>query len=190
MGTQGEVLGGALQMKKTKPKRAKKYTGLFSKKSRQEALIEQQQRIACYMQSVSMRKEEINVDKANGLVLGLIAALENILAGKGTDSDAALIGGHFNMTSKMVDANLGGSGDYADVVNAARAALIDMTERHDRTKRWGLTGEGIQAVRQMIELRDALLNCEENSVGVEAAFAQAIDRDVEAGHVERAWEAA
>ncbi len=177
-------------MSKPKPKRNKKYTGMFSKKSRAEAVFEQSQRIAAYVQSAAMRNQEIDKDKANGLVLGLIAALDNILAGKGTDSDAALIGGHFNMTSKMVEANLGGAGAYADVTNAARAALIDMTERHDRTGKWGLTGEGIQAVRQMIELRDALLNCEENSVGVEAAFAQAIDRDVEAGHVERAWEAA
>ena len=158
--------------------------------SKDDAQFAQKQRIAAYMQSVSMRKQLIAVEQANGLVLALIAALENILAGRGTDADASLIGGHFNMTSKMVEANMGGSGAYGDVVHAARAALLDMVNRRERTGKWGLTGEGVQAVRKMIELRDALLSCDENSVGIEAAFAQAIDKDVDAGHVERAWEAA
>lgn len=44
--------------------------------------------------------------------------------------------------------------EVAEVASRAEAALIDAAARFQRTGKFGLTGEGIKAIRELIELHD------------------------------------
>lgn len=90
--------------------------------------------------------EQKDLDK---LRLRELLALENMVKGKGTVQDWKELVDVTNLTQVM---SVNGVGHEAyDVCIEAEHELLEAARRYERTKKMGLTGKGIQAIRDVIE---------------------------------------
>jgi len=81
------------------------------------------------------------------------SALESITKGKGTIHDWRTLVDVLNLSETMARHNIG-KDEVLPVCQKAQDALHQAAERYQRTMTLGLTGEGIQAVRDLLEYAD------------------------------------
>lgn len=81
------------------------------------------------------------------------SALEAMTKGQGTVSDWRVLVDVLNLSETMARHNIG-KYEVLPVCQKAQDALHQAAERYQKTMKMGLTGEGIQAVRDLIEYAD------------------------------------
>lgn len=81
------------------------------------------------------------------------SALESITKGNGTIHDWRTLVDVLNLCETMARHNIG-KDEVLPVCQKAQDALHQASERYQRTMSIGLTGEGIQAVRDLLEYAD------------------------------------
>ena len=81
------------------------------------------------------------------------SALESITKGNGTIHDWRTLVDVLNLSETMARHNIG-KDEVLPVCQKAQEALHQAAERYQRTMTLGLTGEGIQAVRDLLEYAD------------------------------------
>ena len=81
------------------------------------------------------------------------SALESITKGNGTIHDWRTLVDVLNLSETMARNNIG-KDEVLPVCQKAQDALHQAAERYQRTMSLGLTGEGIQAVRDLLEYAD------------------------------------
>jgi hypothetical protein len=81
------------------------------------------------------------------------SALESITKGNGTIHDWRTLVDVLNLSETMARNNIG-KDEVLPVCQKAQDALHQAAERYQRTMSIGLTGEGIQAVRDLLEYAD------------------------------------
>jgi hypothetical protein len=81
------------------------------------------------------------------------SALEAMTKGQGTVTDWRTLVDVLNLSETMARNNIG-KDEVLPVCQKAQEALHQAAERYQKTMRMGLTGEGIQAVRDLIEYAD------------------------------------
>ena len=81
------------------------------------------------------------------------SALEAITKGQGTIHDWRTLVDVLNLSEAMARHNIG-KDEIMPVCQKAQDALHQAAERYQKTMRMGLTGEGIKAVRELIEYAD------------------------------------
>lgn len=86
------------------------------------------------------------------LLLREIASLDSIIKGHGTMKEWQDLAALNNLTQTLAGQGVGP--EAMEAAHKAEAALIDAAARFERTGRMGFTGEGIQALREVIEYHD------------------------------------
>ena len=81
------------------------------------------------------------------------SALEAMTKGQGTVSDWRVLVDVLNLSETMARHNIG-KDEVMPVCQKAQDALHQAAERYQKTMRMGLSGEGIQAVRELLEYAD------------------------------------
>ena len=81
------------------------------------------------------------------------SALEAMTKGQGTVSDWRVLVDVLNLSETMARHNIG-KDEVMPVCQKAQDALHQAAERYQKTMKMGLSGEGIQAVRDLIEYAD------------------------------------
>jgi hypothetical protein len=81
------------------------------------------------------------------------SALEAMTKGQGTIHDWRTLVDVLNLSETMARNNIG-KDEVMPVCQKAQDALHQASERYQKTKKMGLSGEGIQAVRDLIEYAD------------------------------------
>lgn len=81
------------------------------------------------------------------------SALEAMTKGQGTVTDWRVLVDVLNLSETMARHNIG-KDEVMPVCQKAQDALHQAAERYQKTMRMGLSGEGIQAVRDLIEYAD------------------------------------
>ena len=81
------------------------------------------------------------------------SALEAMTKGNGTVSDWRTLVDVLNLSETMARHNIG-KDEVLPVCQKAQDALHQAAERYQNTMKMGLSGEGIQAVRDLIEYAD------------------------------------
>ena len=81
------------------------------------------------------------------------SALEAMTKGHGTVSDWRILVDVLNLSETMARHNIG-KDEVMPVCQKAQDALHQAAERYQKTMKMGLSGEGIQAVRDLIEYAD------------------------------------
>jgi len=92
-------------------------------------------------------------DKLDKLRLMEYSALEAMTKGQGTIHDWRTLVDVLNLSETMARNNIG-KDEVLPVCKKAQDALHQAAERYQRTMSIGLTGEGIQAVRDLLEYAD------------------------------------
>ena len=92
-------------------------------------------------------------DKLDKLRLLEYSALEAMTKGQGTISDWRTLVDVLNLSETMARHGIG-KDEVLPVCQKAHEALHEAAERHQRTMCMGLSGQGIQAVRDLIEYAD------------------------------------
>ena len=91
-------------------------------------------------------------DKLDKLRVMEYSALDAITKGMGTIQDWHTLTEVLNLSETMARGGIGP--EVLPVCEKAQKALHEAAERYQSTMRLGLTGEGIQAVRELIEFAD------------------------------------
>lgn len=169
-------------MSKTKsPRRAYDHKRVENaRKSRQAAAAKAAEMSAFYAAGLARP----NIVKA---MMQLRASLDAITHGQGSMQHAEQIAMASNMAMTLCEMGLG-SDDDLEVAKDARDALIAMGQRRIDTGRWGLKGPELLAVRAMLDLRDAQLESEDNTCGLEITAAMEVDKRIAEGNVVRVLE--
>lgn len=81
------------------------------------------------------------------------SALEAMTKGQGTVTDWRVLVDVLNLSETMARHNIG-KDEVMPVCQKAQDALHQAAERYQKTMRMGLSGEGIQAVRELLEYAD------------------------------------
>ena len=81
------------------------------------------------------------------------SALEALTKGHGTVTDWRVLVDVLNLSETMARNNIG-KDEVMPVCQKAQDALHQAAERYQKTMKMGLSGEGIQAVRELIEYAD------------------------------------
>ena len=81
------------------------------------------------------------------------SALEALTKGQGTVTDWRTLVDVLNLSETMARHNIG-KDEVMPVCQKAQDALHQAAERYQNTMRMGLSGEGIQAVRELLEYAD------------------------------------
>lgn len=91
-------------------------------------------------------------------------AIDALTHGRATEDDMAHLFSAANITLVLVEQTMGndasGLAVYAQaeaLVKLAQQALLQVQERHGRTQRWGISGEELGRVNDMIELHDQFI---------------------------------
>ena len=92
-------------------------------------------------------------DKLDKLRMMEYSALEAMTKGNGTVTDWRTLVDVLNLSETMARHNIG-KDEVLPVCQKAQDALHQAAERYQNTMRMGLSGEGIQAVRDLIEYAD------------------------------------
>lgn len=92
-------------------------------------------------------------DKLDKLRVMEYSALDAITKGKGTVQDWHTLTEVLNLSETMARAGIG-KDEVLPVCEKAQQALHDAALRYQKTFKMGLTGEGIQAVRELIQYAD------------------------------------
>ena len=92
-------------------------------------------------------------DKLDKLRLMEYSALEAMTKGNGTIHDWRTLVDVLNLSETMARNNIG-KDEVMPVCQKAQDALHQAAERYQKTMRMGLSGEGIQAVRELLEYAD------------------------------------
>ena len=92
-------------------------------------------------------------DKLDKLRMMEYSALESITKGNGTIHDWRTLVDVLNLCETMARHNIG-KDEVLPVCQKAQDALHQAAERYQRTMSIGLTGEGIQAIRELLEYAD------------------------------------
>jgi len=92
-------------------------------------------------------------DKLDKLRMMEYSALEAMTKGNGTVSDWRTLVDVLNLSETMARHNIG-KDEVLPVCQKAQDALHQAAERYQNTMKMGLSGEGIQAVRDLIEYAD------------------------------------
>ena len=86
------------------------------------------------------------------LLLRELAALDALVKGHGTLADWQDVNAANNLCQTMAEMGIGP--EALPTTKAVEEALIDAARRFERTGKVGLTGTGIQAIRDMLEYHD------------------------------------
>ena len=92
-------------------------------------------------------------DKLDKLRLMEYSALEAMTKGQGTIHDWRTLVDVLNLSETMARHNIG-KDEVLPVCQKAQEALHEAAERYQKTLSMGLSGQGIQAVRELIEYAD------------------------------------
>jgi len=92
-------------------------------------------------------------DKLDKLRMMEYSALEAMTKGQGTIHDWRTLVDVLNLSETMARNNIG-KDEVMPVCQKAQDALHQASERYQKTKKMGLSGEGIQAVRDLIQYAD------------------------------------
>lgn len=92
-------------------------------------------------------------DKLDKLRLTEYSALDSITKGHGTIQDWHTLTQVLNLSETMARHGVGRD-EVLPVCEKAQKALHDAALRYQKTMRLGLTGEGIQAIRELIQYAD------------------------------------
>ena len=92
-------------------------------------------------------------DKLDKLRLMEYSALEAMTKGQGTIHDWRTLVDVLNLSETMARNNIG-KDEVLPVCQKAQQALHEAAERYQKTLSMGLSGQGIQAVRELIEYAD------------------------------------
>jgi hypothetical protein len=92
-------------------------------------------------------------DKLDKLRMMEYSALEAMTKGNGTVTDWRTLVDVLNLSETMARHNIG-KDEVLPVCQKAQDALHQAAERYQNTMKMGLSGEGIQAVRDLIEYAD------------------------------------
>ena len=92
-------------------------------------------------------------DKLDKLRLMEYSALEAMTKGQGTIHDWRTLVDVLNLSETMARNNIG-KDEVLPVCQKAQEALHEAAERYQKTLSMGLSGQGIQAVRELIEYAD------------------------------------
>jgi len=92
-------------------------------------------------------------DKLDKLRMMEYSALEAMTKGQGTIHDWRTLVDVLNLSETMARNNIG-KDEVMPVCQKAQDALHQASERYQNTRKMGLSGEGIQAVRDLIEYAD------------------------------------
>jgi hypothetical protein len=92
-------------------------------------------------------------DKLDKLRLTEYSALDSITKGQGTIQDWHTLTQVLNLSETMARHGVGRD-EVLPVCEKAQKALHDAALRYQKTMRLGLTGEGIQAIRELIQYAD------------------------------------
>jgi hypothetical protein len=132
--------------------------------------------------AVADEKAPIHAGAATTVIEKARGALQTIIDGNGTLDHVSFLASQHGLALILCERDFEGSAQYIDIVDHAGMALKRCGERHLEHRKWGLDGPGIQALRDLIELREAQMFSEANTVGIErAALRQAMD-NVANGH--------
>ena len=158
-------------------RRTKKYRG-------QHAVVANADAGLALLNRLSNSKAPLNYYTALAEIEQMRGALQNMIDGRGALADATVLVTELNVANELCAMDFNGSLQHMPVVDQAHKALRESGERSQRIKgRWALDGIGIQAISDLIELREAQLLHEDNRVGIEkAAYDSALARAA-AGHV-------
>jgi len=92
-------------------------------------------------------------EKLDKLRMMEYSALESITKGNGTIHDWRTLVDVLNLSETMARNNIG-KDEVLPVCQKAQEALHEAAERYQKTLSMGLSGQGIQAVRELIEYAD------------------------------------
>ena len=92
-------------------------------------------------------------DKLDKLRMMEYSALEAMTKGQGTIHDWRTLVDVLNLSETMARHNIG-KDEVLPVCQKAQEALHEAAERYQKTSSMGLSGKGIQAVRELIEYAD------------------------------------
>ena len=92
-------------------------------------------------------------DKLDKLRMMEYSALEAMTKGQGTIHDWRILVDVLNLSETMARNNIG-KDEVMPVCQKAQDALHEAAERYQKTLSMGLSGQGIQAVRELIEYAD------------------------------------
>ena len=92
-------------------------------------------------------------DKLDKLRMMEYSALEAMTKGQGTIHDWRTLVDVLNLSETMARHNIG-KDEVMPVCQKAQDALHQASERYQNTRKMGLSGEGIQAVRDLIQYAD------------------------------------
>lgn len=88
----------------------------------------------------------------NQLRMRELAAIESFRTGKATTQEWADLTGMMNLCENMAKAGIGA--EAIPTLDEAHKHLIDAAKRYESTKRMGLTGPGLQCMRDVYEYHD------------------------------------
>jgi hypothetical protein len=82
-------------------------------------------------------------------------AIEALTSGRGTGKHYDVLVYACDISKILTDNDIGNA--YSDMVSPALAALHRCRTRYDESGKWGLDGDGLQPLREMVELHRAQL---------------------------------
>jgi hypothetical protein len=135
------------------------------------------------LNKLGLQKTPVDRVDAKACLENLRCALDAMVKGCGTLDNAALIIAELNIANELCAMNFAGSMAFMPVVVVASEAMKDAGERSHRINgRWALSGQGLQAIRDLIELREEQLLHESNTMGLESAAYERAMAKVRAGN--------
>lgn len=160
---------------KKKKARNKPYVTRYDKDRRLEACVKRLAVASDANLAIDPRQATFTIEKAKG-------ALQQVINGVGTLDDVSYLAAQHGLALVLCKADFSGSGQHLDIVNNAGMALKAAGEMHLRLRKWGFDDHGIQAMRDLIDLRVAQLFHEENTIGIERQALEKAMADVRSGN--------
>lgn len=131
--------------------------------------------------AAAQSKERLSSDQARDLALGYHSALAAFRNGTATGHEANTLAAAGNLTVLLAEGGLGGD-EHMGIAKEGQAAVVNAMARHDRTGRWGFTGQEMQAVALLLELHDAQLASPDCTEGLVTAALLECKRRLNKGH--------
>lgn len=126
--------------------------------------------------------QRLGLDQVRDLQIGAHSSLMAIERGSGTQDDMEQLAITSNVALIMAEGGLGE--EFIPEVKEAQRHLLLLQKRLDESGKVGLTGEGMQAVRRLMELHDAQLDHPDCTEGRMTRVLLEIQDRMDAGHVQ------
>lgn len=141
-------------------------------------LIKRAQRMYAHEQKAILSKPMQEAQMLD-ICIGAHTSLDAMLNGFSEEEHWHNLALSLNYALVLCEMDVCGSGQYIDIPQRARRALVEAQQRGIKTGRWGLSGVGIQDMRLVLELHDQQLQLATHGQVIEAQ--QVIKARKEAG---------